>query len=210
MFPRVHGVRAARAPGARTAFRKIHVYRAEIAALRLRRECHCESPSRYAAGRQKKPGSLLWWHGQASWLADSFDRVFGWGGTCPNAHGQRSLPRDKSPGKDLGPCHQRLECRKKRPRRGISRIFLRSVPLYAPPVLWDSDIDGPAPRTGVTTGSGSLPARYCMWYVRLWGVGPGPEGAAKGTPHTVPICVTTYRTQRRVVFRDIREWTSKS
>jgi hypothetical protein len=43
-----------------------------------------------------------------------------------------------------------------------------------------------------------------MWCVRLWGVGAGPEAAAQGNPGTVPICVTTYRTQQRMVFRGMR------
>ena len=59
--------------------------------------------ARRVGGRNQVP--CCGWHGQASWLANSFDRVFGGGGTRPSAHGQRSPQRDQSPGRDLWPCH---------------------------------------------------------------------------------------------------------
>jgi hypothetical protein len=95
-------------------------------------------------------------------------------------------------------------------RRARRALLLRRVPESVVPTLLDSDRQNPR------SGSGRLQiavpvCRGTVWRVSNYGAFRKSSGAgAKANPDLVPICVTMFSEQHRVVTKGIGTWTRKS
>jgi hypothetical protein len=95
-------------------------------------------------------------------------------------------------------------------RPDVARIVRRRVPEFAASTLLDSDRQNPRSRPGRTKVV-ALGRRDIVCGVSDYGALRGHFGeAAKGNPDSVPICVTMFFNQSRVVIRGIWAWTRKS